>query len=90
MSGKKFNSVWDAIEDTAHEAASMRARSELMTALRKKVLSWKMTQEKAARKLGITQPRLNDLLQGKINNFSLDALFDLACTAKIEIILKAA
>lgn len=90
MTSKKFNNVWDALEDTAHEAASMRARSELMTVLRKKVLSWNMTQKKAAHELGITQPRLNDLLQGRISNFSLDALFDLACAADITITLKAA
>lgn len=90
MSKQKFNNVWDALEDTAYEAASMRARSELMTALRKKVLSMQLTQAKAAKELGITQPRLSDLMQGKINDFSLDALFDLAYAAKLNITLKAA
>ena len=92
MKSQKFNSVWDALEDTAYEAASMRARSELMTTLRKKIISMDMTQVKAAKELGITQPRLNDLLRGRINNFSLDALFDLAYAAKlnVRIVLKAA
>ena len=35
MSEKRFNSVWDAIEDTPQQAASMRVRSELMMALQK-------------------------------------------------------
>jgi predicted XRE-type DNA-binding protein len=92
MKSKKFHSVWDALEDTAYEAASMRARSELMTALRTKISAMGATQEKVAKELGITQPRLNDLLRGRINNFSLDALFDLAYAAKLKIkmTLKAA
>lgn len=88
MKSQKFNSVWDALEDTTYEAASMRARSELMTALRKRIIAMNVTQAKAAKELGITQPRLNDLLRGRINNFSLDALFDLAYAAKLNISLK--
>jgi len=88
MKSEKFNSVWDALEDTAYEAASMRARSELMAALRKKVIDMDTTQAKAAKELGITQPRLNDLLRGRINNFSLDALFDLAYAAKLSVTLR--
>lgn len=74
---KKFESVWDAIEDSREAAEAMKARAEIMRALQETVRSWKLPQKKAAERLGITQPRLNDLLRGKIDKFSLDALFDL-------------
>jgi predicted XRE-type DNA-binding protein len=60
----RSTSVWDALEDTAAEAANMRARSELMIALRTKIEGWKVSQTEAARRLGLTQPRLNDLMRG--------------------------
>lgn len=88
MANSKFNSIWDALEDTEIESISMKARSEIMIALCEKVKSMKLTQAQAAKKLGITQPRLNDLLKGRINKFSLDALFELAYSAKIEVRLK--
>lgn len=85
MTKQKFKNVWDALEDTQHEAANMRARSELMIALKQKIEAMDTTQAKAAKELGITQPRLNDLLRGKINLFSLDTLFDLAYAAGIDV-----
>jgi len=88
----KFESVWDAIEDSPEEAANMKMRSFLMGALQAAVQEWGMTQAKAAERLGVTQPRLNDLLKGRIDKFSLDALVTLVShTGKsIEIELKDA
>ncbi|MDF1653978.1 MAG: XRE family transcriptional regulator [Coxiellaceae bacterium] len=88
MTKQKFNSVWDALEDTAAESASMKARSEIMIALCKRIDAMGMTQAKAAKQLGITQPRLNDLLRGRINRFSLDALFDIAARAGVTVHIK--
>jgi len=67
--------------DTPAEAARMKARSEMMIALKCTVASWKVTQAVAAQRLGVTQPRLNDLLKGRLSKFSMDALFDLATAA---------
>ncbi len=66
--GQVFTSVWDALEDSPAEAANMRLRSELMIAIRQAVAEWSITQAAAARRLEVTQPRLNDLLRGRINN----------------------
>lgn len=88
MARRRFASVWDALEDTAAEAANMRARSELMIALRGKVESWKVSQKEAARRLGLTQPRLNDLMRGRIDKFSLDALVNLARPAGFKVRLQ--
>jgi predicted XRE-type DNA-binding protein len=88
MARQKFASVWDALEDTAAEAANMRVRSELMIAVRGKVESWKVNQTEAARRLGLTQPRLNDLMRGRIDKFSLDALVNVADRAGLAVRLK--
>jgi predicted XRE-type DNA-binding protein len=85
MKRQKFASVWDALEDTAAEAANMRARSELVIAVRSKVESWKVSQTEAARRLGLTKPRLNDLMRGRIDKFSLDALINLASPAGLAV-----
>ena len=78
MNEERFENVWDAIEDTPAEAANMKARSEFMIAIQTTVESWGLTQAEAASRLGLTQPRMNDLLRGRIDRFSLDALMNIA------------
>jgi len=85
MKRQTFASVWDALEDTPAAAANMKARSQLMTAVRSKVEGWKVSQSEAARRLELTQPRLNDLMRGRIEKFSLDALVNLAGRAGLEV-----
>ena len=80
----RFASVWDAIEDTPQQAAGMRARSELMIALQGWVKTSGNTQAKAAKLFGITQPRMSDMVRGKISLFSLEALMDMATVAGLE------
>ena len=77
MKKRTFTSVWDAIEDTAESAANMRVRAELMVEIERYVRDSDLSQAEAAKKLGVTQPRLNDLLRGKIDKFSLDALVNI-------------
>ncbi len=81
---QRFASVWDAIEDTPRQAASMRARSELMMAMQGWVKASGKTQAEAARLFGITQPRMSDLMRGKISLFSLEALMDMATVAGLD------
>lgn len=83
--GEMFASVWDALEDSPAEAANMRLRSQLMIAVQEAVASWNMPQAETARRLDVTLPRLNDLLQGRIGNFSLDALMSLAARAGLSV-----
>jgi predicted XRE-type DNA-binding protein len=85
MKEQSFNSVWDAIENTEVEAASMKAKSALMISISEVVKNMGLTQVEAAKKLGITQPRLNDLLRGRISRFSLEALFDMAIRSGLEV-----
>jgi len=81
MAGQRFTSVWDAIEDTPQQAASMRALAELMRALLAWIESAGLNQGEAANLLGVTQPRISDLVRGRIKLFSLDTLMDMASTA---------
>lgn len=80
----RYKSVWDALMDTPEEAASMKARSEMMMTVALAVEAWKLSQKAAAAKLGVTQPRINDLLRGRIDRFSMEALFDLATKVGLE------
>jgi predicted XRE-type DNA-binding protein len=80
-----FDDVFDAIADAPAEAANMKARAALLSAVKAQVQSWNLTQNAAAGRLGITRPRLNDLLQGKLGKFSLDALVNLATAAGLTL-----
>jgi predicted XRE-type DNA-binding protein len=88
MKSKKFASVWDAIEDTAEDAENMRLRSELMLALKDRISQASMTQAQAAKLFGVTQPRVSDLLRGKINLFGLEALVKMATAARLHVELR--
>ena len=86
--GQVFASVWDAIEDSPAEAANMRLRSELMTAIWQAVTEWSITKAAAAQRLEVTHPRLTDLLCGRIDNLSLDAVPVLAARAGLGVHLR--
>ena len=81
MDIQKFDDVFDALSDTPGEAANMKARADLLSLLVARIGAWGLTQEAAAVRLGITRPRLNDLMRGKLGKFSLDALVNLATAA---------
>ena len=73
-----YASVWDAIADTPEQAANLRARADLMQKIAAIVTESGWTQAQAATRCGITQPRMNDLLRGRVSRFSLDALVNIA------------
>jgi len=85
MTTPVYESVWDALEDTPTEAENMKLRSSLMIAMTEAVSAWGLTQTDAARRLGVTQPRLNDLLRGRVGKFSLDALAALVARAGLSV-----
>jgi predicted XRE-type DNA-binding protein len=75
---EEFANVWDAIADTPEEAANLTVRSDLMMKIEEIVKESGWTQAEAAKRCGVTQPRINDLLRGRISRFSLDALVNIA------------
>lgn len=88
MKYEEFESVWDALEKDPIVAANLKARSSVMMAIEQTVKSWNLSQVTAAKRLGLTQPRLNDLLRGRINKFSLDALMTVAAKAGLSVEVK--
>jgi predicted XRE-type DNA-binding protein len=77
--------VWDAIEGTPEQAENMKLRSILMTALKDHLTHSEISQAQAAKLLGVTQPRVSDLMRGKINLFALDALVNMTTAAGLHI-----
>ena len=75
---KVYASVWNALADTPEQAANLRARAELMQQIAAIVKTNRWTQAEAAQRCGITQPRMNDLLRGRMSRFSFDALVNIA------------
>ena len=72
----------------ADEAQNLSLRSELMSRIEHYVRSSGLTQKECAARMGVTQPRLNDLLKGKIDKFSLDALVNMLGHAGMRVELK--
>ncbi len=85
MRNKRFSSVWDAIEDSPEDAENMKLRSSLMIALKTHLISSGLSQAQIAKLFGVTQPRVSDLLRGKINLFGLDALVNMAVAAGLRV-----
>lgn len=89
---ERFTSVWDALADTAEEAANLKLRAELMRKIAALVQDSGWTQAAAAEHCGVSQPRMNDLLRGRISRFSLDALVNIAASLgqQVHLVLRAA
>jgi predicted XRE-type DNA-binding protein/phage-related protein len=85
MSKKRFANVWEAIEDRPAQAENMKLRSALMMALKDHIARIKLSQSEAAKLLGVTQPRISDLMRGKIELFGLDTLVNMIGAAGLHV-----
>jgi predicted XRE-type DNA-binding protein len=92
MKFEQFENVWDAIAETPEEAANLRLRSDLTDQIEALIQKNGWTQAEAAKRCGVSQPRINDLLRGRISRFSLDALVNIAAKLgrKVTVQLDAA
>jgi len=90
MSNERFDSVWDGIEDTPAEAENMRLRSALMMAIKDHIAAEGLSQSQAAKVFGVTQPRVSDLMRGKINLFSIDTLVNMVAAAGLHVEMQIA
>ena len=88
MTIQRYDNIWDAIEDSAEQAENMRLRASLMMALERYVTRNGMSQEQAAKLLGVSQPRISNLMQGKISLFSLDMLVNMVAAAGLHVEMK--
>lgn len=90
---QEFKSVWDALEETPAQAENMKLRSSLMMAISEYVKKSKLTQKEVAKQMGTTQPRLNDIIKGRIDKCTVDRLVNMLATVgyKVEVsVLKVA
>lgn len=85
---KRYKSVWDAIENDPHVAQHLKLRSELLITLQEHLRAMNKTQQEIADMLGVHQPRVSALFNGKVEDFSLDSLVDHAAHAGLQIALK--
>jgi predicted XRE-type DNA-binding protein len=90
MSDERYASVWDAIENTPAEAENLKLRSALMMALEEHIKRKGWSQSEAARRFGVTQPRVSDLMRGKIALFGLDTLVNMAVAAGLQVEMRIA
>ncbi len=84
----EFKSVWDAIEDAPAERANLKLRSTLMIEIGEYFKKSGLTQIEAAKQLGTTQPRLSDVLKGKIEKCSVDRLVNMLATVGYKLDIK--
>lgn len=84
----RFASVWDAIEDDPAQAQNLRLRSGLMMALKHHIERQGLSQVQAAKLLGVTQPRISDLMRGKIELFAIDTLVNMLAAAGLQVELR--
>lgn len=70
------------------EAAHLLVRSDLIIALTRILKERKLTQVRAARLLGVTQPRVSDLVRGRIDLFSIDSLVEMLAKLGVSVSLK--
>jgi predicted XRE-type DNA-binding protein len=85
---ERFDDIWDAIEETPAEAENMKLRSSLMIALREHVKQSGMSQGQAAKAFGVTQPRISDLMRGKIDLFAIDSLVNMLTAVGLRVELR--
>jgi len=88
MATETFTSVFDAIAESDTQAINLKVRAELMGHIDSLIRARGWTQEEAARRADVSQPRINDLLRGRISKFSLDALVNIATRLKLRLRLE--
>ncbi len=84
----RYESVWDALETDPGQAENLRLRSALMMGIAGQVQRMGWTQAAAAAQCGLSQPRINDLLRGRLSRFSLDALVNIATALGLQVRMK--
>jgi predicted XRE-type DNA-binding protein len=85
MNKKRFTDVWNAIEDTPAQAENVKLRSALIMALKDHLARTGLNQSEAAKLLGVTQPRISELMRGKIELFGLDTLVNMIGAAGLHV-----
>lgn len=87
---QRFDSIWEAIEDDPIRVENLKLRSAVLIEITETLKSRELTQQQTAELLHITQPRVSALLKGKIDDFRLDSLVDIAHRLGLHVTLNVA
>lgn len=87
-----FTNVWDALEDDPAERESLKIKSRMVIAIEQRIKSLGLTQAQTAKLMGVSQPRVSDVVNGKIDRFTIDMLITMLgrLGLHVEVSLKAA
>jgi len=88
MKSRRYASVWDAVERTPAQAENLKVRSALMLALKRHIEHQGLNQAEAAKVFGVTQPRISNLMRGRIDLFGIDMLVNMLATAGLRVSLR--
>ena len=87
---KGYRNVFEALEDDPAMAQNLKIRSELMITLRQYIEEAGLDQKGAAEVFGVYQPRISDLMRGKIDKFTIDKLVNMLARVGKTVKMKAA
>jgi len=87
-----FKNVWDALEDDPAERESLKIKSRMVIDIEQRIKSLGLTQAQAAKLMGVSQPRVSDVVNGKIDRFTIDMLITMLVRLglHVEVSLKGA
>jgi predicted XRE-type DNA-binding protein len=88
VTSKRYDSVWNALEDMPGAVEDMKIRSALVQDLAARITRSGSTPGEAAEQFGVTQLRISDLMQGRIDVFSIDTLVKMLATAGLHLELR--
>lgn len=80
-----YDNIFDVMADSPAEAADLQFRADLMLTLRKLLEERKLRQAEIAEALGVSQPRVSELMRGKIDLFSADKLIGLLARLNVRL-----
>ena len=88
---RSTGNVFRDLDFDPEEAENLKLRSTLMIALSKMIKARRLTQAKAAALFGVTQPRVSDLIRGKIDRFSVDTLVAMLghAGARVQLVVRS-
>jgi len=82
---REYDNIWDALEVKPSKSANMKIRSKLMVEISSFVEDSGLTQSEAAKELDTTQPRLNDVLKGRIEKCTVDQLVNMLASVGYKV-----
>jgi predicted XRE-type DNA-binding protein len=87
---QRYQSVWDALEDDPVRRENLKLRSDILRVMTETLKERELTQQQVAELLECTQPWVNALLLGKIDEFGLDMLIDFAHRLRLHVSIEVA